>query len=149
MRGSHEPQATGLGIHDPSQSHNSTPTQTPRASQRMSGVHFPLPTFITASPATPHAEANGAHDHGHGHTIRAPRGHDNSRVLDRISALLHKEDHHTPPADASSTLQVPTVQGGGTPTSEPGMHSFEIEFKDRPALKVLVVTWNMGDALVS
>ncbi|EJT46292.1 hypothetical protein A1Q1_05121 [Trichosporon asahii var. asahii CBS 2479] len=148
MRGSHEPQAAGLGIHDPSQSHNSTPTQTPPASQRMSGVHFPLPTFITTSPATPHAEANGVHDHGHGHTIRAPRGHDNSRVLDRISALLHKDDHHAPPADASSTLQVPTVQGGGTPTSEPGMHSFEIEFKDRPALKVLVVTWNMGDLSV-
>lgn len=116
----------------------------------MSGVHFPLPTFVTTSPAAPHSEANGAHGHGHGHATRAPRGHDNSRVLDRISALLHKDDHHAPPqAEASNSLQVPSVVASGTPTSEPGMHSFEIEFKDRPALKVLVVTWNMGDALVS
>lgn len=138
MRGSHEPQATGLGIRDGAQPYNTTPTQTPRASQRLSGLQFPLPTFVTTSPSSPPGDA-----HGHGQaTVRAPRGHDNSRVLDRISALLHKDE-----PDSSNSLQVPGA--AGTPTSEPSTQSFEIEFQDRPALKVLVVTWNMGDALVS
>lgn len=159
MRGAHEPQAQGLGLHDPSQPHTplqsqpqpqprarpqsqTTPTQTPRASQRLSQLPFPLPTFVTTSPASP-APDTGTGAHGLGLSpVRAPRGHDNSRVLDRISALLHKDE----PAEASNSLQVP---GAGTPTSEPSAHSFEIEFHDRPAIKVLVVTWNMGDALVS
>lgn len=151
MRGTHEPQAQGPGTLDastpltPAQTQHqsqdqTTPTQTPRASQRLSGLPFPLPSFVTSTPSAPPSDA-GTHGLGDA-TVRAPRGHDNSRVLDRITALLHKEE----PVDSSNSLQVPVV---GTPTSEPSAQSFEIPFKDRPAIKVLVVTWNMGDALVS
>lgn len=104
---------------------------TPKASQRFSQLQFPMPTFVTEPPTSPPSSADG--------TVRGPRGHDNSRVLDRITALLHKEE-------LPNAGQAPTAN---SPMAEPKAESFEIELDDRPAIKVLVVTWNMGDALVS
>lgn len=65
-------------------------------------------------------------------------------LTSRLSALFHAgPGQHAVPAMSSTT--VPDSPGPVVP----GVDGLDmVTFKDRNALKVLVVTWNMGDALV-
>jgi hypothetical protein len=101
----------------------------------------PGPLRIVTSP--PFNHNSGSSPQGGGSSAEA---HD-VNVLSRLHALFHSS-HSTTSEDA--------VQGMARVRSEPVPHGAGLEemispstFEDRKAIKVLVITWNMGDALVS
>lgn len=96
--------------------------------------------IVTSSPVH---HVSGVSPQGGGSSAEA---HD-VNVLSRLHALFHS---------SNSTTSEDAVQGMARVRSEPVPHGAGLEemispltFEDRKAIKVLVITWNMGDALVS
>ena len=107
--------------------------------------------------ATLHSPPPGIPDHDPNTNTESP--HD-SHILGRLSTMFNQRTSLSPgthlSSDHDSLLRCKTIPTPGTHGSRPGVLS-DIEtgtlsprtFVDRPAIKVLIVTWNMGDAVVS